>query len=263
MKLSPGGQLVGEVRHLERKTVEFFCLDQHSGAVLWEHAAFDEPWWIGIEEVLAGRIYFHRYRKPDMPQHAGVIAVDILTGETLWEHRDGTYAFAFGDEVYVTRQGFETLRFTALDAGDGAPKREMPADDPRILAMRAELGAVDAFAGYAWPEPLDAMHPDWHAHSPLLAPHVDVAKVRGTLDVLARHDMLLASWHESTGREGFLDQHFLAVERPSGAVLFRDVLAADVQASTIDSFFVKDDLVLYVKNTDTLTAHTLPSATAS
>ena len=114
LKLSPAGRILAEVRHPERKTARYTCLDERSGAVLWQDLAFDEPWWIGVEDVLADRAYFHRYRKPDMPQHAGIIAVDLATGVTLWENREYTFVLARDNEVVATRQGFDALRSTCL-----------------------------------------------------------------------------------------------------------------------------------------------------
>jgi hypothetical protein len=263
LKLSTTGHLLAEVRHPERKTTRYTCLDARSGAARWQDLAFDEPWWIGVEEVLADRVYFHRYRKPDLPQHIGIIAVDLRTGATLWENREYTFVLALGDEVVATRQGFDALRSTVLDAATGEVVRELGTDIAALHALRAEHDAQDAFAGYAWPVAFDPTHPDWEALSPAVAPHVPLQNIRGALDVLPCGELLLASWHESTGANGLLDQHFLAIDARSGAVAYRDRLAAGVASPTIDSFFVKDDLVLYVKDTDTLTVHILPSSAAT
>jgi len=265
LRISGSGRVVCEVRNPEKRTARYACLAEQSGAVLWQDLAFDENWWVGIEEVQDERIYFHCYRKPDLPQHLGITAVDIETGAMLWENRDATFLFAVGNEVFVSRRGFEEHFFYALDASNGDIARELGSDPAPINKLRRELDDNDAFASYEYPRDLTEAerHPD--EHSRLLDKYVDRSIVKGPLDTLARGHMLVASWHEEEtagGRSaGALTQKLLALDIVGGKELYKAVINSQVATPSIDSFFAKEDLLFYIKDGNTLFAHRLPSQT--
>jgi hypothetical protein len=259
-RLSPGGRIVGEVRHRERRETSYFCLDETSGRALWEGLRFDEPWWIGLEETDEERAYFHRYRKPDMPQHLGVTAVDLETGQTVWENKEVAFLFHDHGLVYAVRQSFEAMRFLALDACDGSIRRDYGTDAQAVRTLRDAVGDGDRFRGCLYPEPFGEEHPDYGAFRELLHTWCPPGSVRGNLDVLRHETLLLASWHRSEAADGSqetLSQEFLAYDTDRHAIVFSDTINTGVTHPSIDSFFVKDLQVLYVKDQHTLTAHSL------
>lgn len=257
---SGAGHIVGEARDPQKKTASFFCLDEATGAVLWENLHLDEPWWTGIETADAHRVYLHGFRKPDMPQHLGIVAVDIATGKFAWSNPDDTFLFVDGDTVYTSRQGFEAMRYSAFDASTGAFLREIGTDPAPMNELRARLNEVDVFAGYEYPVHFDRSHPRHEQLAPVIEKLVPLDAVRGNLDVLARASLLLISWHEAlpaAGSPPAVRQHFLAYDLPTGAVVYHDVLNESMEMPGIDSFFIKDTQVLYIKDACILTAHSL------
>jgi outer membrane protein assembly factor BamB len=257
-RLNGKGRLIGEARDTERRTASFFCLDERTGAPLWQDLSFSEPWWVGIEEVTDTRVYFHGYRKPDVPRHAGVTAVDIETGLTVWETPDDTYLFEAENRVYISRERFEGLWYCALDAGDGSIVEEFGNDHGRINSMRSKLNEEERFAGYSYPEPYTENNGIPAATRDHIRRVVNPATVQGNLDLMERDGFLFLSWHSPDRADGeggeILAQHFAALDGESGRALFSD----RIDESTIpapDSFFVKDDLLFYVKNGKILTAH--------
>src|SRR5215510_2177296 len=83
--------IIGEVRDLERKKTTFFCIDRYSGEVRWEKRSFVDDWWVGVETVRNGKVFLHGYVVPDLPGHKSIIAVDITTGNKVWENEDLTF----------------------------------------------------------------------------------------------------------------------------------------------------------------------------
>lgn len=266
LRFSPAGRIVGEVRHPAEKTVRYFCLDERSGAPLWENRGFDEPWWIGVEDVTADRLFLHRFRKPDMPQHLGILALDIETGALLWENPDFTFLFVRNDTIYAARQGFEAMKYYALDAVDGSVQRELGTDTAQINALRTEINAIDWFAGYAYPESLPNSHPAHGEADRLLRAQVRQEALRGPVDVLLTPELLAASWHETLAAAGggsaTLSQRFAAWRRRDGALAFETELGRGMSAPGPDSFFTKDGQLFYIRDGITLTAHTLPGTLA-
>lgn len=100
---APGGRVVGEDRDTAAKAASFFCIDLGTGRPLWERVTFDEPWWLGIEAVHRETVVLHRFAKPDMPEHKGVIVLDAGTGTVLWEDREAHLLLAAGDSLFTGR----------------------------------------------------------------------------------------------------------------------------------------------------------------
>lgn len=258
-RISTNGRIVGEVRHPVRREASFFCLDESDGRVLWKDLRFDEPWWIGMEDMDGDRVFFHRYRKPDMPQHLGIMAVGLHDGRLLWQNPDVSFLFADHGLVYAAKQGFESMRYSALDAGDGTLRRDFGTDGAAVQTLRDALVDIDRFRGYRYPEPFAEDDPEFAEHRELVHGFCRPADLRGNLDVMRIGSLLLAGWHAPTARsaEDTLEQQFLAYDLDRSAVVFCDTINTSVAHPSIDSFFVKDRTVYYVKNLDTLTAHTL------
>jgi len=253
------GRIVGEARDPERKHAWYFCLDEHSGTPFWNDLRMDEPWWVGIEGIASGRLYLHGYRKPDMPQHLGITAIDIPSGRQLWHNGTLTFLLAVDADVYAMRETFGGMRFFRLSPTDGAVVEELGEDMERISALRQRVNEENLFRGYRYPQPYRDDHPHYPAISGTVHDIVRPQQVTGDLDVLFEAPLLCVSWHEtadSAGEAG-LRQCFEARDMNSGRTVLRETILDAAAAPGMDSFFLKDDQLMYIKNRSILTAHDL------
>ncbi|MDX9759856.1 MAG: DUF4905 domain-containing protein [Bacteroidota bacterium] len=252
---SDDGHVLGEVRDLDAKTAWFFCAREEDGTIRWNDLRTDEPWWVGIEEVGDGRFYLHGFRKPDMPQHRGIHAYDLATGQPLWRNEELAFLFVFDGSVYAAEERFAGRHVLRLSRDDGSVVEELGVQDDRIAVMRGMLND-QAFAGYRYPQPFDETHP---RHGELRA-HVHAAvrpdRVTGTLDVWSEDGLLVMAWHEEIAeKNGTYRQELRAVDLADGQTIFHDTIVDAAQGPGIDSFFIKHHRLYYVKNYRTLTAH--------
>ncbi|MDT8323840.1 MAG: DUF4905 domain-containing protein [Bacteroidota bacterium] len=257
---SGAGHILGETRDPERKTTSFFCLAENDGTVLWEGLQSDEEWWVGFEAVESGRFYLHGFRKPDMPQHLGIRAHDLATGKALWRNDDLAFVLARDQDVYGAREGFSGMEFFRLSAADGSVAEELGQDITKINVLRGLLNEEEDYSGYRYPEPFSQEHPAFAAAAAPLQTLLDPARVIGNLDVLVEKSLLLAAWHEAKENSGAtpaLRQHLAALALPRGKALYETVLLEEADAPGMDSFFLKDAQLLYIKNRRVLTAHDL------
>jgi hypothetical protein len=257
---SGSGHILGEARDPEEKTTSFFCLREHDGAVLWEGMRSDENWWVGFEAIAGPRFFLHGFRKPDMPQHLGIRAHDLASGEALWRNDELAFVLARGDDVFGAREGFSGMEFFRLSAADGSVTEEMGQDLETINTLRGLLNEEEDFRGYRYPEPFSREHPAFEAAAAPVQSLVDPAQVIGSLDVLVEAPLLLAAWHEvkeNSGARPVLRQRFAALSLPRGNSLHETVLLAETAAPGMDSFFLKDTQLLYIQNRHVLTAHDL------
>jgi hypothetical protein len=256
VKFSGDGRILGEVRDLEKRQATFFCCDEADGRLRWSGLHAEHAWWVGIEDIDAGRFYLHGFRKPDMPQHLGIHAYDLDSGAPLWSNPEYAFLFAFDGEVYATQDRFDGRHVLRLSSEDGGVAEELGTDNERVHSMRMELNARDPFAGYRYPEHFDQAHPAYETLSERVHAVVDPSSVHGQLDVFREKDLLLLAWHEVAGKDGsLLRQEFHAMDLRGETTLFRDTIVEAARAPAMDSFFLKDCMLYYVKNYRILTAH--------
>ena len=254
------GHILGEARDPEQKIASFFCIDEHDGTPVWEGLRSIDDWWVGLETVEAGRFYLHGYRKPDMPQHLGIRAYDLRSGEQLWQNDDLVFVLAREDAVYAAREQYAGLQFYRLSSDDGSVVEELGQDTEQVNRLRQLLNDEEDFTGYRYPEPFNDGHPAFRETASRLARLIPPESVVGPLDVLVESPLLMAAWHESLGGNGskpLLRQRFLALHLPSGKTVFKDVLLEEAEAPGMDSFLLKDRQLIYIQQRRILTAHDL------
>ncbi len=258
LKFSNTGLILGEARDLEAKNSWFFCCSEADGALVWTDLRLEEPWWVGLEDIDDGRFYLHGFRKPDMPQHLGIHAYDLATGAPLWSNSELAFLFAFDGSVYASQERFDGLHVLRLSRDDGSVVEELGQQNERVATMRAVLNEQESFAGYRYPEPFDETHPAFSALRARVHAIADPAVIAGNLDLLTDSGLVLFSWHEALpGRQRSFKQEFVALDAESDTVLFRDTIVDEATATGIDSFFLKDHQLFYIKNYRTLTSHDL------
>ncbi len=250
------GSILGEVRDPESRTAWFFCLREQDGAARWDRLRLHESWWLGVDDVVDGRVFFHGFRKPDMPQHLGIFVHDLISGNELWRNEELTWLLTWEGMVYAAREGFDGLRLLRLDAATGAVIDEPGADHRALRSAREQANAENRFAGYAWPEPFTEEHAQHAVCAGAVAELLRESDAHGHPDVLLHDDVLFCAWHARKAGGG-LEQHFAARRLDNGRTLFRTRLLAHADAPGMDSFFIKDNLLLYIQDRRVLTVHDL------
>jgi outer membrane protein assembly factor BamB len=136
LRSTPAGMIVGEERDQEKREARFFCLNGMTGEVVWERLTLSQPWWTGIDAIHESVIFFHDFAKPDLPEHAHIHAVDLMTGKHLWSNTEVSFWFAYKEKVYGTRMNFESRSASAFDVRTGALIEEHPGDISALNPLR-------------------------------------------------------------------------------------------------------------------------------
>src|SRR2546423_15405747 len=176
--ISPDGILAGEERDLEAKTASLFALDVPSGKMLWRGVTIDEAWWFNSERATKENIYIQKFRKPDMPEPKGIIALDIHTGAFRWEQPDVSMLFEHDGKIYAQREAMGRKEFFALDSTTGEVLEAYGSEKENILAMQSMVVDTDDHSVYS-----AAITPDdeiFSAIGGILNDVLDVSELRGT-----------------------------------------------------------------------------------
>ena len=145
------GKLIIEEREKDNKQVYFNCLNIESGKKIFKNFQLEEKFWIGIEALYNDVIYFHKFVKPDMPQHVGIIAMDLNEKKILWENVNNSFLFIWKEKVYAYQQMFEGRKYFSIDYKTGNLLEDFGDDAGKINELKKELDESDAYAGYHFP----------------------------------------------------------------------------------------------------------------
>ncbi|HCV43727.1 MAG TPA: hypothetical protein DGH68_09615 [Bacteroidetes bacterium] len=247
------GVFVGEDRMLDAKNVRFFCVDRKTGAVRWEGVSVAERWWTGIEAVHRDRVFLHGFTQPDMPDHKGIIALDLFTGRVSWSSDDLRFIFASEDSVFASKDTLGGRMICKLDLRTGSMVRSWEHEPEELSLDRSRMQCVMG-NGAVFPTLCDEVRMIEEPALALAYEHCKKEAIVGPIDVLDRNELLFFSYHEKGNMDGQL-QHLLKVaDKKRATLVFTEMLEQNLRTVVPDSFFVQDDMLCFVKNRSLLTA---------
>lgn len=250
------GFLVGEDRDHTSRSVTFFCLEEKSGNARWQNVGFKELWWIGIEAVHQNVLFLHEFVRPDFPDHKKIIAVDIGTGKMLWRNDEIQFLFAYEDCLYASRGTYEGSLVVELDLLTGVVSREL-GDQPEYVNVLRDTAASKQMNDIEFPTSFAAQNGLGTQFNQKTLRQLPVGKLRGDVEFLEKNLYLIVGYYENTSTNPFeqeLEQHLKIIDGESGSVVFRDILAQKGKAPVPDLFFIRNDILFYIKNRNTLRA---------
>ena len=248
-RIVPGGEekLVIEERDPLTKEVFFSCIEMSTGKVLLDSLQFDEKFWLGIEDVYKDVIFFHKYNKPDMPWHSGLIAYDINKKEQLWHSEDYLFSLVYDDTLYCYKKKHEGRSFFKLNYKTGELIAEI-GDNTNVIAGIKELRDAEIYSGYKFPEELNNSSAEIvELFNEMRSEEV----ITGKIDFIIVKDLLLTNYHRVLN-EGKLQNCFKAIDIRLNKVIFKQILNKEITNFIPDSFFLIDKLIFLLIEKDKL-----------
>ncbi len=245
------GKIIIEERNVETKEVFFNCLDLNTGKKIFSSLQLEEKFWIGIETIYKDIVYFHKYMKPDMPHHKGIIAYDAITKEILWENNDAVFLFILDNKLFCYRELFEGRDFYILDYRNGKLIDEFKENASEINLLREESIQKNNFEGYYFTEYFNPDSETDQSVKVIISNLYDHHKITGKVDFIKLNGLLLLSFHELVETKKY-NNIFLAVEIANKKIIFEEKLNSHVNGIVPDSFFVKDNLIFLLKDKEKL-----------
>ena len=252
---SPHGRIVGECRNEEEKQASFFCLDEQSGSALWSNLRLESPWWVGMEAIHGKSLILHEFAKPDLPEHRGILAVDVDSGVVQWQHLELTFWFAYQGRIYAYESRFEKRigHVLSIDSGEVLETYEEGLDPLFTLRQLAVAEAHDL--DMLFPEIVDVegMNPRILG---IIKKETKGEDVVGSVEFIENRDVLAVNYHKaqkgSTHESPRLENRLAVFDSGKETKLYSDVLATEAKAPIPDSFFIKNESLYFVKNQQTL-----------
>ena len=257
---SHGHLLAGEHRDNDAKKVTFFCVDSRSGQEQWNMSRKDEGWWTTTEGVYGKNLYLHAFAKPDLPHPKHVTAIDMETGRVLWEHPEYTFLYVTGDAVVVEKRDLEQTRCHRLDPRSGEIYDTI--DDYAIVeAERYEARSQDPHLHLTFP---NIYNPEMNDHSnfiTLINKIQQKERLVDPIEVLQYENNLLICYHKVKGGEVNGNTNFthelVIFDKNKHNELYRDTLYDNASAPVPDGFFIRENVLYYIRKKSELVAVTL------
>lgn len=251
------GRLVGEARNLASKEVSFFCLDASAGTPLWSGASFGEQWWIGIEALSGETLLLHKFATPSLPEHRTIIAVDVASGEQLWMDEDLKLEALADGSIIAGRNTPAGPRYFRVDVRTGAQLDELN-EAEAIQLGRNEKSSGDNVLDMKTPTPIFSVAEEASQRALLIRKHCPLGKILEPVEYLEHGDALIFNYHErskSSSEENIQSNSILKIlDKNEGTVLFESVVNTGSSTVVPESFFVRQDTLMYIHEHTTLTA---------
>ncbi len=251
--ISDSDKLIVESRNMNTREVYFDCYDLYRSNKIFTDYQLDEKSWVGIEAEHRGVIYFHKYGKPDMPAHLGIIAFDIERQKILWINSELSFLFPFENKIYCYKQGFEERRFYCLNASTGELIEDLGNDFKLVNSLRSSADAQKDWSLYSYPEQL--FNADERIKS-IIGEFLKKYEIEGNVEYCIKEKTVLFNYHVKN-KKGYFDNIFNVVNIDSGRLIMDKTLNTNTARLYTDSFFIYKNLLFLLKEKDEINIFTL------
>jgi hypothetical protein len=207
----------------------------------------EEKFWIGIEKVYKDIIFFHKYRKPDMPGHRGMIAFDINNRNILWRNEDYIFLFIYNDELYCYKERFEGRNYFKLNYKTGELLEDVGENAVEISALREKILDEENSKDYLFTKQFVPEKETNEEVKKILSDERNQKLVSGKIDYILIKNLFFFSYHKIQPLGNEMRNIFKAVDIDNGKVIFEEELNRGVKNFVPDSFFIKNDLIFLLK----------------
>jgi hypothetical protein len=250
--------IVGETRDKENKKLNLFVIDFTSGKVIHKNFEFEKDnFWITVEGATDRLFYLSRFEKPETLQQKNIIAVDITTGEKIWENEKYSFLFNTGDSVYGLYRGFENIEIAKLDINTGKVNEIIPPEEHiRIFELR------NSNEDYVYE----------NSNYPIIykkeETREDISKVleniclknsdAESIEYIQKGSLLIFNYYIkfSTGLNkhgsNIYENRLMIFDMDPSEILFEDLLNKNTNYCVPDNFFIKRDYLFYLKEKNEL-----------
>ncbi len=250
--LPEGGRLVIETRETESKEVFFHCINVHTGQPIFENLQLDEKYWVGIETVKDGMIFFHKYSKPDMPGHKQLVAFEIETQKILWKSDEYTFLFYFQGKIYGYTNAFEGRRFYSVDALTGEFLEDLGTNAEDINGLREIARDSEDYSNFSFTQKLF----ENPAVAAMLRNYYPVDEIVKDVEFVEIGDSILFNYHTRLP-EKKMRNTFKILDKPTNTIIFEKVINKETNNYAPDSFFLFKNLLLLLSEKKNLIVYNL------
>lgn len=235
-------KLIIEEREPEKKQVYFNCYQTDTGKKIFRDFQLEEKFWVGIEAVYKDFIFFHKYLKPDMPGHKGIIALEIGNKKIKWQNNELIFLFPLNNLIYSYAQMFEGRNHFSLDYETGEVTEDLGTDSSKINILREKHIEEENRKDYLFPNNYYEDNSPSEELNLFIRNLKEEVIISGRIEFIRLNSLLLFSYH-SVNSKGSMDIFFRVVDLSTGNYILEEILSKETRLFMSDSFFIKGNLL--------------------
>ena len=228
-----------EIRDELTRRVSFSCINLLSGNILWKNLIPEKSWWLSLVGVFDDYLILHKYSSNQKPEPEGLFVLNIQSGEILERINDWIF-FNYTENILTVYQlqnnepVYKNIfwRRSSVEIQTTAEERKS--------SMETQTTAAETIHS-------TIHYPEDSPHFPTIYKflyrllNIDAVKA---VDYLEISNNIIISYYIYRDKS-FLN--YLLVTNRSRQILLNDLIA-ETEGIGIDTFTVKSDTLLYVKN---------------
>jgi hypothetical protein len=214
-----------EVRNSDDRRVSFASFSLQTGQFYFKDFTRPEHWLTGMEAAYDEVLLLHQYQSDTSPVHKGVIAIDGITGETLWSNYNYAFDHLSDAGLVLFDSRIQPRKMFTVDIKTGDIKK-----------TGSLIGFNDLESHIVYPNTVDL--------SLLPAEFAPFNTCGKTAHCLEFNNLIFVSLHTFTNE--VLKQLLYVFE--NGHRRYEDLLAENVQKLQPESFIMHKNRLIYVKN---------------
>ena len=222
-----GNYSVLEIRDETTRQVSFSCINLLTGSILWENFRPEKSWWLSLVGIFDEFLFVHKYSSNQKPEPEGLLVLAIETGETIMKLEDWIF-FNYRESI-----------LTIYQLQNNQPIYKNIALNKMAENNSNSLINVESYAVIHYPE----TSPHFPTIFKFLYRLLNIHAVKA-VDYLEISNKIIISYYIYSDKSF---QNYLLVTNRSREILLNDLIA-ETEGIGIDTFTVKSDTLLYVKN---------------
>jgi hypothetical protein len=223
-------KLIIEERDREKKEAFFSCVNILTAKKVFTDLQFEEKYWIGIKEVYKDVIFFHKFERPDLPNHKGVIAFDINSQSILWENQNNLILIS-DDMVLLSVNEYGINKECFVNYRTGAVEED---------TKQNSFSDKQKFANYIYSIKIPKQQFEENSH-PNFKKKIKRFVIKDDINFVDKNGFEFFSFHK-VNNKGKFDNVFYAVSK-EGKIILEETLNKNIDKIEPESFFIKDNLL--------------------
>lgn len=233
--------LIIETRSSTQQRVAFSALNFRQNQFLWRDKELEEHWWVSLTAAVDAIVLFTIYLDQTNPDRKGTLAYGLDELNLIWWNNDFSVSEVYSQAV-KGQSGRYGLVHKILDIKTGVELRSTDAS----LALRSFIKRPVQYAA-------DTVH--FGTVKTFLSEKLNLQPV-SALEYLETDRNVIISCYIQIANGNQLANFLLVVSR-AGEVLLQMILDRSVTGIGLDTFFIIDDLIFFIKNKTELVSYKL------
>lgn len=224
-------KLIIEERNREKKEAFFSCLNILNGKKVFTDLQLEEKYWIGIKDIYKDIIFFHKFERPDLPNHKGIIAFDINTQSILWESQNN-FLFVKDNKVVLSVNEYGISKNIAVNYITG--EIESATDNQKLNSKREVIDS------YIYSYKISKQQFEEFAHQKVKK-KLERFVIKDDINFAKKDGLEFFSFHK-INNNGKFDNVFYAMSE-EGKIMLEEILSKNIDRIEPESYFIKDNLL--------------------